>query len=245
MVTASPRLVEGMAWPDFRDYFAMAWKPGEHVALLGPTGEGKTTLAVQILDLRKWVLAMDPKGGDTTLSTLEGRRGFERIESWPPPKRVLRAIERGEPARLIVGSKVRARSDRPKLRAVLADAIDGAFEMGGWTMYVDELQVATDPRLMNLGASIEENLIAARDRGVSVVTAFQRPARVPRAASEMATWLLVWYTRDRDTLDRIAEMMGRPKAEVRGAVSELREHCLLAVNRSPRQPMIVTRPPKA
>lgn len=243
MATTPTRLIQGMTWPEFRDYFALAWKPGEHVALLGPTGEGKSTLAVHILQLRRYVLAMDPKGGDSTLSTLESR-GFTRIEAWPPSRKIRRAIENGEPCRLIVGGKVRARADRPKLRAVLSDAIDGAFEDGGWTMYVDELQVAADPRLMNLGASIEENLIAARDRGVSVVTAFQRPARVPRAASEMATWLIVWYTRDRDTLDRIAEMMGRPKAEVRGAVSELREHCLLAVNRSPRQPMIVTRPPK-
>lgn len=235
--------IQGMRWEEFRSYFAQVWEPGEHVALLGPTGEGKTTLAVHLLQLRRWVLAMDPKGGDTTLSRLQSR-GFVRIESWPPPKKIMRAVERGEPARLIVGAKIRARSDRPKLRAVLADAIDGAFEMGGWTMYVDELQVAADPRLMNLGAPIEENLIAARDRGVSVVTAFQRPARVPRAASEMATWLIVWYTRDRDTLDRIAEMMGRPKAEVRGAVSGLRDYCLLAVNRSPRAPMIVTQPPR-
>lgn len=237
------RTVRGVEWSAFLREFAERWEPGEHVALVGPTGEGKTTFAAHILGSRKYVLALDPKGGDSTLSMLE-RRGYERITSWPPPRAVRRRIEQGEPARLIVGQRIRSRSDRAKLRETLANTIDGAFEDTGWTLYIDELQVAADRRLMNLGSMIEENLIAGRDRHVSVVNSYQRPANVPRAASDQATWLVIWYTRDIDVVARLAEMTGRPRAEIKGAIGQLERYSCLLVNRSPREPMIVTMPPR-
>lgn len=240
---ARGRVVRGLQWAEFKQEFAERWLPGEHVAIIGPTGEGKTTFAAHILGSRKYVLALDPKGGDTTLSTLE-QRGYTRITSWPPPRKVRQGIEEGGLARLIVGQRIRSRADRPKLRETLAAAIDGAFEDGGWTLYLDELQIATDNRLMNLTAMLEENYIAGRDRGVSVVGSYQRPARVPRAASDQATWLVIFYTRDADVVTRLAEMTGRPKPEIRGAVDNLEPHCVLVVNRRPREPMIVTRPPR-
>lgn len=241
VATSSSQRVRGVPWETFRREFAERWEPGQHIAFIGPTGEGKTTIAAQLLESRRYVLALDPKGGDETLSRLEAR-GFERITSWPPPRSVRRRIEEGEPARLIVGQRIRSRQDRPRLRETLAAAIDGAFEDGGWTIYIDELQIAADARLMNLTAAIEENLIAGRNRGVSVVTSYQRPARVPRAAGDQATWLVLFYTRDADVVTRLAEMTGRPKAEIRGAIGALEPHTVLIVNRRPREPMIVTAP---
>ncbi len=218
------------------------WQPGEHVALIGPTGVGKTTVAVQLFAHRKYVLALDPKGGDSTLGKLAAR-GFERIDRWPPPRNVREGIAEGKPARLIVGAPVRVEADRAKLKKLFSETLAGAFEMGGWTIYVDELQIAADQRIMNLTAQIELNLIAARDRGVSMVSSYQRPARVPKTASDQATYLFVWYTRDDDVVKRVAEMMGRPKAEVRGAIGELDEHNILMVSRNAREPMVLTSPP--
>lgn len=233
-------------WPEFEGRFAGAWKPGEHVALIGPTGTGKTTLATSILPLRRYVLALDPKGGDGTLSSL-ARRGFTRIETWPPPKSVRKDIEDGKPARLIVGGVVRQRADRVALRRTMARALEDAFDEHGWTVYVDELQIAADRRFMGLADTVEELLIAARDHATSVVTSYQRPANVPRAASEMARWLAAWYTRDREVVDRLAEMAGRPKPEVRGAMTALGElrYGFLLFSQDPSLPIICARPPKA
>lgn len=241
----SPALsdVEAMPWASFTKWFATAWKPGEHVALIGPTGTGKTTFAVGILPLRKYVLAIDPKAGDSTLKTLR-RHGFRRSD-WPPSRKDRKAIDDGEPVRLIVGPIVQSKEDLPKQRAAFARALDGAFNEGGWTVYVDELQLLADRRMMGLAGSIERNLIAARDRGVSMVTSFQRPANVPRSASDQSAWLAVWYTRDIDVVNRLAEMVGRPKAEIRGAVAGLERYALLLFSRNPNEPIRVIRPPKS
>src|SRR5271156_3266540 len=90
------------------------WQPGEHMALDGPTGEGKTTHAVGILATRKYVLALDHKGEDETLSA----SGYERVTSiwqdnlkWRIAHRkdartwdqIHRRIDDGAYARVIVG----------------------------------------------------------------------------------------------------------------------------------------------
>lgn len=223
---------------EFMPWFYSVWEPGQHIALVGPTGSGKTHLMTKVLPLRKYCLALDPKGGDTTLAALE-QSGFVR-STWPPDKEIRKQIEEGRPARLIVGSPVKTTEDMPKLRREMALVLKDAFNERGWTVYVDELQIVSDRRLMNLGGSVERNLIAARDRKVSMVMSFQRPANVPRSASEMSTWFLVLYTRDRDTVDRLSEMAGRSTAEMRGMMNSLPEYCILVFSRDPRQPVIVT-----
>lgn len=233
--------VEGMPWDEFQEWFRKRWQPGQHVALIGPTGTGKSTLMVGILPMRKYVLALDPKGGDSTLSKLEAH-GFEHSE-WPPSKAIRKRIEEDKPVRLIIGGRLKTADELPKLRKQLGQALTDAFNERGWTVYIDELQIAADRRMMNLMTPIERNLIAARDRKVSMVGSFQRPAYVPRAASEMSTWFVVFYTRDRDVVRRIAEMAGRPTAEIRGMVEGLKEFCVLIFSRNPRDPVIVTSAP--
>lgn len=241
-VTEEP--VIGVEWDAFLEQFRRRWAPGEHVAFIGPTGVGKTNVAGLVLPAcRKYVVATDPKGGDTTLSILE-RLGFVRIDRWPPPRRVFEDIADGKPARLIVGLPIRNEGDEKKNRELLRRAIVGVFELGGFTLYIDELQIATDLRMMNLRREIERNLIAARDRKVSVVSSYQKPANVPRTAADQATYLFVWNTRDDDVVKRIAEMMGRPKPEVRAAMRMLPKHFILFVSRDPYEPMILTNPPK-
>lgn len=209
------------------------------MATIAPTGAGKSTFVVGVLQhCRNYVLAFDPKGGD---STLRGS-GWPRLPAWPPGKRVYEDMRKGIPQRFIVGPVTNTVDDLPVARAVFAKALDGAYGDGGWTVYVDELQLAADRRMMNLTTHVERMLISARDKKLSVVSAYQRPANVPRTASDQATWVAVSFTRDTDVVDRVAEMLGRPKPEIRGAIKGLDPYCWLVVGRNPRLPMIVTRP---
>lgn len=243
------REVRGMTWPEFQSYMKVKWLPGQHMALIAPTGGGKSNFVCNLLPLRKYVLAMDSKGGDETLAELL-KYGFQNIH-WPLKKKwwhrkhqVRKDIEEGKPARLIIGGTMQTQEEWPVIRTEIASALHDAFNERNWTVYVDELQITADRRLMNLGRNIEMLLIAARTRKVSLITSFQRPANVPRSASEMSIWFVVFYTRDRATVERLAEMAGRDYAEMRGFIRGLPEFCVLVFSRNPRDPVIVTKAPK-
>ena len=238
-------VVAAMPWEQFEPWFAKKWKQGEHVAIIGATGYGKTTVIDNLLKSRRHALAIDVKGGDKTLAKLQAH-GFVRT-GWPLPAKVYRDIRRGKPARFIVGHKPRTMEEIPKLKLTVAQCIHDIFSEEGWTAYIDELQMAASTKMMNLGGIIETNLIAGRDRGLSILTAMQQPAWVPRSAHGQASWLFVFPTRDQDVADRIAEIAGRPKEEVRGAMKGLGakdDHMVLVVGTNPFAPMIVTRAPK-
>lgn len=241
---ASHLEVIGLDWDHFSTWFGEKWKPGEHASIIAPTGVGKTTLAAALLELRRWVLVGDPKGGDDTLAGMHLRR----LTQWPGEKRMTKLLEDDQknrrPSRFVVGPEVQREEDWPKITTAIRDSLKGAFNMGGWTYYLDELQIATDRRMMNLQGEVARWLVSARSRGLTLVSSFQAPRMVPLEALQQPSWIMASHTRDRTVVDRTAEVLGRPKAEIRGLMSEIDRYHWLIVGRDPRDPVVVTSPPK-
>lgn len=216
------------------------WQPGQHFAAIGPTGEGKTTLCVPLLQQRKWVMALDPKGEDDTLSA----SGFERVTEFPLSRKLRNAIANGDPARLIIGGSSRTDAEQLYLRDLMRQAISMVRGQGGWTLYADEFQVLADLRMFGLGKPIEQLLISARKNRTSVMTSYQAPAWVPRAATRQASVVAIFPTRDRGMIKDVAESMGRPWKFVEEAVDALPQfHCLL-IPKSVHAPLVLVHPPK-
>ena len=61
-------------------------------------------------------------------------------------------------------------------------------------------------------------------------------------AAKQSTWVAVSYTRDTDVVNRLAEVLGRPKPEIRAALAGLDQYAWLIVGRNPREPYRVTIP---
>jgi hypothetical protein len=231
--------IVGVSWNTFLAWLSETWEPGTHLAIIGPTGEGKTTFVVGILGLRQWVIALDPKGEDETLAA----SGYRRITRLPLPGEVRNHIAEGKPARFIIGGPSRTDRERVALRNLMAQAIKMVREQGGWTIYIDEFQILADARLFGLGKPIEELLISARRNRTSVITSFQAPAWVPRAATRQAWGTLILPTRDVNMIKATAESMGRPWQELMQAVQMLPQYHGLFIPKSVHAPMILINPP--
>jgi hypothetical protein len=218
------------------------WKPGEHWALIVPTGGGKTTFAGGLAQTRKYVLALDVKGGDLTLRRL----GWERQTKWPLSREQLKDIEDGKPMRLLIGGTGMEALKRLKRYDLCKKVLSSMLVEGGWTVLATDLKILTHPKFGGLWDEVEELTLLARERAVSVVTDMQRVSGQPRESTDQATWMAIGYTRDVDAVNRLGEMMGRSRAEMRGALSALGDlkYGFLVVNRDPRSPIIVTRPEK-
>jgi hypothetical protein len=236
--------VVAMEWEgEFLPYIRSHWKQGEHWALVAPTGEGKTTFVSQLLGrLRRYVLFFDAKGDDMTLDDT----GWDRISRWPISHEYRKMMQEGKPVRLIVGAGGRTPKARTARRELQLQVLEAAHQEGAWTIAIPDLALLTDRRFGGAGDKVTELLLTARSAKVSVVTEYQRPAGVPREAADQATFLATSYTRDVDTVARLAEMLGRSRVQMRGAVRGLGQapFTWIVVSRRPRDPLIVTKPPK-
>jgi hypothetical protein len=220
------------------------WKPGQHMALVGKTGEGKSTFAAGVLDTRKYVLALDPKGEDETLAAA----GYTRVLGLPPKKRLPREVQKdldeGRPVKLVVGGASRTRDQDAALRQLMEDALEYARQSGGWTCYVDEYQLLADQRMYRLGPNVERMLISARRDKTSVITAFQAPAWVPKASTRQASIIVAWKTNDKDMMQVISRAAGRDWRLIGEAMGELPKYHVLVIPDDLRAPMMITSAPK-
>lgn len=232
--------VVGVPFDTFLLWLKASWTPGKHFALVGPTGEGKSTFAVHALKQRKWVMALDAKGEDDTLES----SGFVRITSFPLPRKIRNDIAEGRPARLIIGGSARNDREERALKELMRQAVRDVRQQGGWTVYADEFQVLADLRMFGLGKPIEQLLITARKNRTSVMTSFQAAAWVPKAATRQAAYIALWPTRDRAMIKAVAEAAGRPWHEVEAAVDVLPQYYCLVIPGNIHAPILIVHPPK-
>lgn len=151
------------------------WEIGEHIAVIGKTGEGKTRLMAYILGVRNYIISFKAKADDTKL----------------PGKTVRLNKDLDDPryTRFVLDPAYFNQRQQFGL------AFERIWRENGWTMYIDELFALTQ---LKLTPFIDRALTQGRSKHISVVTAMQRPVSVTRFAISQATHVIIFNQEGRD-----------------------------------------------
>lgn len=209
--------IDSVSWPDFLRRFR--WRQGEHMTIIGPTGSGKTTLAMELMHRRKYVVILACKPRDSRLAGLLRNDGYRLMREWNPTPL---------DERVILWPKVERPADELRQREVFGEALTNIYRSGGWTVFMDEVRYLTEhlklPRLVNI------LWLHGRSLDISVVAGTQRPTHIPLLAFDQATHLFLFRDNDDVNLRRLGSLGAASNRTVRETVATLAHHEILYVN---------------
>jgi len=226
--TVAPRV----PWSDFLN--EIEWEQGEHLGLVGPTGQGKTTLLMELLGRRDYIAIFATKPKDITMEALVVSGGYVKMERWEN-------IPADKVPRRVIWPNARRLDAAEKQRAVFQKAFDRIYAEGGWCTVVDEGFYVAE--ILKLKQAMRTYWTQGRTLGISFVVATQRPAWVPLEMYDGCTHLFVWRTQEEAALRRLASLGGNAETYVtRYLVTHLEKHQCLYINTRTGQ-MMRTRAP--
>jgi hypothetical protein len=237
--------VQRVPWEHVRDYFAGKHRLGEHVSLEGPTGSGKSLLALLLLEARGQrttvnkrpvhITVLCDKPRDKTISFLlqSGWPRIKDLKEWPPGygrEQVVLWPPYGDP-----------NTAAQRQRAVFEPALREMFSSGNQIIYIDEAAYFTEtpPDGLGLRGLLGQFWGKSRANGVTLMAATQRPVNVPRPMWSEPYWLFMFRPEDEDDLKRVAQLSGRKELVMR-VLPTLDNHEFLMLRRRPEQVALIS-----
>lgn len=218
--------IEEVSWRAAAPDFIEAWDQGEQLVLLGKTGRGKTTFAVDVLDRRHKqrqanICTFVTKKVDATSEALIGR-GWDRIVDWPP------TFKQRTGRKLILWPPYTKASTYPRdVRPTFLASLDEIMEEGRWTLYLDEAGYMVES--LKLRVSLDELFTQSRSNEITLMAGSQRPVWVSRAMLSQHAWVCSFRIGDTEDARRAAEVMG-DRDRYAPVVSALEPHQFLLVD---------------
>ena len=209
------------SWDQFMTQFV--WNQGEHMAAIGPTNSGKTTLIMKLLPRREYVTVLATKPKDDNLDRFEKLYGYKKLTVWKP-----RLSHDKYPKRILWPDATDLNQSRINQKRVFGPALSDIFGQGSWCVYMDELWWMS--YVLGMGEEVKIYLQQGRSLGLSLVCSTQRPAWVPLEIYDQSTHLFFWSDNDKTNLNRISGIGSFDSDAIRARIMTLQEHEVLYVN---------------
>lgn len=226
--------VEVIQWEPFQHMFLSEHKQGEHISVVGPTGSGKSRVALELAKLvgtrrarngrPSSVVIVGTKPRDETLSALH-RQGWPIVTRWPPAY--------GEEHCIVWPRGGKSTGERAiRQRAVISPLLDVIYQEGGQTVMIDEAAYFERPQPKGLGLSptMEQFWSEARSSKITLIAATQRPRHVTLLMWSEPSWVFIFRPDDIEDLKRVAGASGR-KNDVLTLAPQLGGYEFLCVRR--------------
>lgn len=209
-------------WPRFRREYRATRDNAQHVTVLGPTGTGKSTLAMTVAQLRPYVAVLCAKPRDAHMKSMLRAGGYRKVDRLPEAGSGIR--------RCFIWPPNTGIESHPQLARAFADAYAHAYRVGVWHLLVDEGHFQADT--LRLGDRIRGAYQMGRSNGHGIILAAQRPAWLPRDIYSSADHLMIFGTNDSADLKSISGLNGVNDRVVRDCVASLdrESHRFLHVN---------------
>ena len=214
-------------WREFMEQWN--WRQGEHVLVIGRTGQGKTTLISKIIDKRTHAIMFATKAYDPVLK--KQFPGFMRYKEWQKP--------RHDKIMLWPDMSTDLRSMKDIQAGVFQDALNNVFHDRGWCLVVDEAHYMTTE--LGLGQELAMFQHQARSSGISVVTGVQRPAFIPVITYGSTTHAFMGRINEPADAKRLQSLGGVDAKELATHLLTLPKHEWLYVDNSGNMPLVRTR----
>lgn len=232
-------------WSTFEPEFQQAWPENskgkaQHVTLVGPTSQGKSTLALQLIKERarlrgSHVVVFATKPRDRSLSKLGRDPEWAIVRKWPPgygQERVIFWPPFGD-----------VKSVTNRHREVMGDVLADVFHEGNRVVYFDEAYYMAQD--LDCEPIMRKMWQMGRSQNLIVVAGTQRPVAVPRPMFSECAWFFAFRTSDDDELRRVGELGGTDAKMLRSIIRTLRPHefvvCQTRTGRMVRSKMTIGR----
>ncbi|HWW95504.1 MAG TPA: hypothetical protein VN375_19195 [Vicinamibacteria bacterium] len=205
------------------------YKRGEHLSIIGPTGNGKTYLGQQLLKatanekLPAVMFAMKPK--DSTIDEFlkkakaEGY-DYRKVSSWPPAPSPWKP---GKPDGWVIQPKHTFDVDRdePQHAEIFYKALLDSYKKGNRILFGDEAYSLCEE--LGLKRYMITLWTKGRSMGAGMWAATQKPTHVPLWMYSQASHLFLSYDPDKRARDRYREISGIDPDVIQHALNSLEE----------------------
>lgn len=198
-------------WETFQRRYVATRDQAQHVTILGPTGTGKSTLAMKVAELRPYMAVLAAKPRDKHMKQMLRQGGFRKMDVLPEAGAGVR--------RCYIWPPNRGPFDHDRMRSQFAGAFEHAYRVGVWHILVDEAHFMA--HRLHLTEHIRDAYQMGRSNGHGIILAAQRPAWLPRDIYSSADHLFLYGTNDSADLKTISGLNGVSDRLVRDTVAGL------------------------